>query len=287
MSTPPDQIRAARIAAGLTQDTLASRAGVTAKTVYRMERGERVRPANEQRIHAALGLPYVEEPDPTDLGGPRLIGNPDLLADPDTRKMRLAHPSEQGFLVRADPEAWREAMRQLSWWQAMTITGGRAQVILPIVFTLMGPFLLLWITGIAVQILKVQHDALPNAVVVVWFWLVATLIWLFGVLGPSVTWPYRVISHRPCGVTLDDKSLWILTVRDAKVDVQRIGLSGATITRLRHAEFVTYTISAPDGPLRDLPGLPFDEAFDAALIRFDTGSAFQTVTVPEIAAAGR
>ena len=53
-----NRIRAARQARGWTQNELAERAQVAARTVHAVEKGEACRQATKRKILAALGVPW-------------------------------------------------------------------------------------------------------------------------------------------------------------------------------------------------------------------------------------
>jgi transcriptional regulator with XRE-family HTH domain len=53
-----NRIRAARQAFGWTQNELASKAGVSARTIHAVEKGRSCRQATKRRILAALGVPW-------------------------------------------------------------------------------------------------------------------------------------------------------------------------------------------------------------------------------------
>ncbi len=53
-----NRIRAARQARGWTQNELADRAGVSARTIYAVERGRSCRQATKRRILSALGVAW-------------------------------------------------------------------------------------------------------------------------------------------------------------------------------------------------------------------------------------
>jgi transcriptional regulator with XRE-family HTH domain len=53
-----NRIRAARQAIGWTQNELAGRAGVSARTIHAVEKGRSCRQATKRRILAALGVPW-------------------------------------------------------------------------------------------------------------------------------------------------------------------------------------------------------------------------------------
>ena len=53
-----NRIRAARQAHGWTQNELASRAGISARTIHAIEKGRPCRQATKRRILQALGVPW-------------------------------------------------------------------------------------------------------------------------------------------------------------------------------------------------------------------------------------
>ena len=53
-----NRIRAARQALGWTQNDLAAKAGVSARTVHAIEKGRPCRQATKRKILAALGVPW-------------------------------------------------------------------------------------------------------------------------------------------------------------------------------------------------------------------------------------
>ena len=53
-----NRIRAARQAIGWTQDDLAFRAGISARTIHAVEKGRPCRQATKRRILLALGVPW-------------------------------------------------------------------------------------------------------------------------------------------------------------------------------------------------------------------------------------
>ena len=57
---PPtmNRIRAARQALGLTQSELATKAGISARTIHAVEKGRTCRQATKRRILSALGVPW-------------------------------------------------------------------------------------------------------------------------------------------------------------------------------------------------------------------------------------
>ena len=58
------QIRAARLAAGLTQFELAQRSGVSLRTIGAIERGRRgAQQGTKRRLLTALGIPFLEHHD--------------------------------------------------------------------------------------------------------------------------------------------------------------------------------------------------------------------------------
>ena len=53
-----NRIRAARQARGLTQNELATRSGVSARTIHAVEKGSRCRQATKRQLLNALGVPW-------------------------------------------------------------------------------------------------------------------------------------------------------------------------------------------------------------------------------------
>ena len=53
-----NRIRAARQALGLTQNELAERAGISARTIHAVEKGRTCRQATKRRVLAALDVPW-------------------------------------------------------------------------------------------------------------------------------------------------------------------------------------------------------------------------------------
>jgi transcriptional regulator with XRE-family HTH domain len=53
-----NRIRAARQALGLTQNELAAKAGISARTIHAIEKGRPCRQATKRRILHALGVPW-------------------------------------------------------------------------------------------------------------------------------------------------------------------------------------------------------------------------------------
>jgi transcriptional regulator with XRE-family HTH domain len=53
-----NRIRAARQALGLTQNELAERAGVSARTIHAVEKGRPCRQATKRKVLQALGVPW-------------------------------------------------------------------------------------------------------------------------------------------------------------------------------------------------------------------------------------
>jgi transcriptional regulator with XRE-family HTH domain len=53
-----NRIRAARQARGWTQNELASKAEISARTIHAIEKGQQCRQATKRRILAALGVPW-------------------------------------------------------------------------------------------------------------------------------------------------------------------------------------------------------------------------------------
>ena len=58
-----NRIRAAREALGWTQNELALKADVSARTIHAVEKGRACRQATKRRILAALSVPVCAEPD--------------------------------------------------------------------------------------------------------------------------------------------------------------------------------------------------------------------------------
>ena len=54
-----NRIRAARQALGWTQNDLAAKAGVSARTIHAIEKGRPCRQATKRKILAALGVPWT------------------------------------------------------------------------------------------------------------------------------------------------------------------------------------------------------------------------------------
>ena len=60
---PMNRIRAARQALGWTQNELAARANVSARTIYAVEKGKACRQATKRQILSALGVPWEQRID--------------------------------------------------------------------------------------------------------------------------------------------------------------------------------------------------------------------------------
>ncbi len=280
MTLPHDAIRQARERAGLTQEQLAERANLTAKTVYRFERGERLRPANERSLFEALGLSYEKEPEPSP--GPIMIGPTDLLEDEDTRIFQSALKSEPQFLIRPDQEAWQTKIRSYSWWQAMGILMDRKNLFVVGLILLIGPLgAMLAFLADVVQT-WMSEDITRDQILIVLFGVTVLTTAAYIIAYSAINFPYKRIAKGPCAVALRDDLLFVLIKAEKSVEVSRFRLTGATIRKDRYEGFVRYWIWTGEGESRrdvDLRGLPYDARFDRAVMAFQTGSDFAVVPI--------
>lgn len=256
-----DRIRKARTEAGLTQDDLASRAGVTAKTVYRLERGERVRPANNHAIHEALGLPYIPADIPAEDSGPRLVGTPALCADADTQRMRIALADEPdvAVLARVDSEAWRAALRQASLRQQSRM-GCNIGKLRPL-FIIAG---LSTLTAIAAIACCAYAFAVSPKVDLIFYGGGTSLVTVECFLMWFIAWCSIEdgVRDEPFGVAVTPAAILLLTNTADVVQIRRIPLIETQVHTYAHGGFVSYRLERQESAFESLtellPGLPYD-----------------------------
>jgi transcriptional regulator with XRE-family HTH domain len=275
MTPSADMVRDARLKAGLSQEGLGDLAKVTGKTVYRLESGERVRPANARAIYQALGLADVQIADTTEQpsAGIRVIATPQQreARQPDT--MLGALPDDTQFLLLADPASWKCALAGLSWIQAVRATGARNALLLGALGT---PYIAGSLVCIVLGVLFWYIPLPPTDATIPTLWLygliiIALMMSAYGFVVEVIRIPYLGTLPEPRALALTGNTLTMVNVGSREMRMRRQSLKGALIDRVHYRGFACYDIYLPNRKSLRIDGVPIDPEFEAALMSHNVG----------------
>lgn len=278
MITSPNPIRTARKTRGWTQERLAEIAGVTAKTVYRLERGENLRDGNARRIHEALGLAYAPDIAEDVQPGIKLIPFPGAANDGLTPKMLGNLPAGTRYLARVDQKAWVAALSRLSWLEAVRVTRSGPAMAREFFGTPVG-WSLAVVLAIALVEASVTWAPTVSATTLRWHctgFATAFALLLWSVYATILRLPYGGAYPKLAAVALGAGTLTTMTVRGKKLRLRYHSLDGAIIDAAHHDGLASYALRLRREDLR-IVGVPIDPAFEQALLAHDTGRPSRSV----------
>ncbi len=252
-------IREARKREGLSQEDLARQTKTAAKTIYRLERGERVRDDIQRAVCHVLRIEAPTAPIEDTASPIQIIGDPALCADPGTGQLIVSLREEPhvGILARIDNRAWRGSVAAKPFVQRLRMDQGCRDLLKMDLFTLLvSGLILLYVVGSFGG-----HDLLLS-----WSGLVS-LTATVGIIGGMAAFVGRM--HRNYWQCIDDDvhalafggdEIVFLHHGPDSVSMRRLNLMGRYTKETLHEGFATYRIySDSTGSLTHcLDGLPQD-----------------------------